>query len=296
MRSRLDARTAIAVTITILSWASAYAGIRVALAAYSPTHLALLRYGVASLALGLYAIAVRLPLPKARDLPGLLLLGGIGIAFYNVALSYGEVSVPAATASFLIASSPIWISFAAAAFLGERLHVVGWVGIAASFLGVAVIALGTSVGLRLDPNALLVLAAAMAHSIYSIGQKPYLAKYSAMQCTAFAIWAGTLLLLPLGKGLVSEIAAAPLRSTLAVVYIGLVPGAIGYLTWSYVLSRIPAPRAGSFLYLIPAVALAIGWVWLGEVPTGLSIMGGLLVVVGVILINGVKRKSLVMAH
>ena len=34
-------------------------------------------------------------------------------------------------------------------------------------------------------------------------------------------------------------------------------------------------------YLTPAVALAISWVWLGEVPAFISLLGGAVTVVGV---------------
>lgn len=283
--ARLQPRTALAAGTTIIFWGSAFAGIRAGLDAYTPTHLALLRYGVASLALAAYAGLTRMPLPRRRDLPGFAFLGCLGIAFYNVALGYGQVTIPAGTASLLIASTPIWMALLAAAVYGERLRPWGWVGIGLSFAGVAMIGWGTRAGLRIDPRAVAVLAAALASGLYALGQKPYLARYSAPQCTAYAIWAGTLLLVPFSRGLLGELQAAPAAATLAVAYLGVFPAALGYLTWAYVLARVPAPTAGSFLYLVPAVAMLTAWLWLGEVPSSLSLVGGALVVGGVALVN-----------
>ncbi len=286
----LSLRIIVAVAVTVISWGSAFAGIRAGLQGYSPAHLALLRYIIGSLALLAYAAAARLPLPQRRDLPGLALLGLVGIAFYNVALSYGEVGVPAGTASLLIASTPVWMALLATVVYRERLRLWGWLGIGLSFGGVATIALGTGGGLRLEPRALVVLVCALASSLYSLGQKPYLARYSALACTAYAIWGGTAFLLPFAGGLLAEMRAAPPAATAAVAYLGIAPGALGYLTWSYILARVPAARAGSFLYLVPVFAMLTAWLWLGEVPAALALVGGALVLAGVIVVNQWGKK------
>jgi drug/metabolite transporter (DMT)-like permease len=288
--THLDHRTLAAAGATVIFWGSAFAGIHAGLEAYTPAHLALLRYLVASLALACYAALTSMPLPRPRDVPGVALLGFLGIAFYNVALGYGQVTIPAGTASLLIASTPIWMALLAAAVYGERLRPWGWAGIGVSFAGVAMIGLGTRAGLGIDPRAVAVLAAALASGLYALGQKPFLARYSAPQCTAYAIWAGTLLLLPFCRGLPGELQAAPAVTTLAVGYLGVFPAALGYLTWAYVLARVPAPRAGSCLYLVPAIAMLTAWLWLGEVPPALSLVGGVLVVGGVAVVNG-RRQS-----
>lgn len=92
-------KLAVAVVVSLAAWGSAFAGIRAALAGYEPTHMALFRYLVASLTLAVYALAVRMPLPRWRDLPGLAVIGLIGISFYHTALNYGETVVPAASES-----------------------------------------------------------------------------------------------------------------------------------------------------------------------------------------------------
>ncbi|HOQ99952.1 MAG TPA: EamA family transporter [Anaerolineae bacterium] len=290
-RAGLDLGLLAVVLVTVITWGSAFAGIRMALEFYTPAHLALLRYLIASLALGVYAAFARMRLPRLRDLPGLALIGFVGIAFYNLALIYGETTIPAGTASLLIASTPVWMALFAALIFSERLRPLGWLGIAVSFAGATVIALGSGSGLGLDPQALIVLAAALASAAYSLGQKPFLARYSALECTAYAIWAGTLALLPFAPGLWAKVRAAPPTATLAVAYLGVVPAALGYVLWARILARVPAATAGSFLYLVPASAMLVAWVWLGEAPGPLALAGGALIIAGVILVNRWGRQS-----
>jgi drug/metabolite transporter (DMT)-like permease len=285
MEERVEIRTWVALGVTVVIWASAFAGIRLALRAYSPGHLTLLRFLVASLVLAIYAALRRMRLPAPRDLPALALLGFTGFSLYHAALNYGEVTVPAGVASLLIASAPMFTALLAVLFFGERLTAWGWLGIGISFTGVALITMGESEGLRFSPGALLILLAAVSTSVYNVFQKPLLKRYSALQFTASAIWIGTLFMLVFLPGLPQAVAEAPPGATWAVIYLGVFPAALCYVTWTYVLARMPASIAGSFIYLVPVMATLIAWFWLGEMPAWLSLVGGAISLSGVVLIN-----------
>ncbi len=289
----IDLRAYGAAMLTVILWASAFPGIRAALPHYSPFHVALIRYVTASIILAIYALFTRMRLPRWRDLPRFVLLGLVGIAYYNVALNGGEVRVPSAEASFLVASAPIFMAGEAFLFLKERVHLWGWVGIALSCVGIAVITVSQMTEFHADVWALLVLSAALAQSIYSIGQKSLLSRYSAFECTAYAIWTGTIFLLLFSPGLLTEIRLAPLAATGAAVYLGVLPGALGYVCWAYALSRLSGSTAASFLYIIPLVAIGVAWLWLGEMPSFLTLWGGILVLVGVVLVN---RRTRTQSH
>ncbi|MGH9603498.1 MAG: DMT family transporter [Terriglobales bacterium] len=278
-------KTAAAIAVTLVLWASAFVGIRAGLKGYAPAELALLRYLVASAVLGGYALAAGVRLPARANWGRIALTGFLGFTLYNLALNTGATRVTAASASFVGNTVPVFSALAAVMFLREKLRVTAWTGIFISFLGATVIAVGEGGGLRLEPAILLVLAAALAQCAYFILQKPLLARMSALECTSAALWAGTLFLLPALPQLWARLPQAPLGATLAGVYLGVFPAAVGYVAWAYVLARRPVARTTSFLYLVPPIATFIGWLWLGELPSWLALAGGGLGVLGVVLVN-----------
>jgi drug/metabolite transporter (DMT)-like permease len=73
-------------------------------------------------------------------------------------------------------------------------------------------------------------------------------------------------------------------------YLGLAPTAIGFLTWAYALSHTTAGRMGSTTYLVPPVALFLGWLLLDEVPPLLALPGGVLCLAGVALARWQPRR------
>jgi drug/metabolite transporter (DMT)-like permease len=281
--------TFVAAGVTVILWASAFPAIRAGLQAFSPFHVGLLRYLTAALVLAIVAVVTRMPLPRREDVPKLALLGLVGISLYNTFLNYGEVTVPAATASFIVAAAPIFIIVVASLFLGERLRPIGVVGVLICFAGVIVITFAAGGTLQFEPRALVIVGSALCQTFFSVGQKPLLRRYNAFQVTTYAIWFGALFLLVFAPGLVDEVQAAPPTSLLAVIFLGIFPGAIGYVTWSHVLKHLPASNAASVLWLIPPTALIISWLWLGEVPGLIAVLGGALVIGGVILVNTIGK-------
>jgi drug/metabolite transporter (DMT)-like permease len=274
----------LALAATVLLWASAFPAIRAALPGYGVAGLSFVRLAVASAALAVAAPLLGVRPPRPRDLPLVALCGATGMSAYQLLLNWGEVYVPAGTASLLIAVAPVFSVLLAVAFLHERLTAARVAGSLVALTGSAVIALaGGRSGY--PAGAWVVLVAAVAQGAYHCATKPLLRRYTGLEVACYAMWAGTLLLLPLAPHALSRMSTAAPVATGSAVALGLLPSAVGFVTWGYAVARRSVTRATSALYLVPVVAIAIAYAWLGERPGALDLAGGAVSIAGVVLIN-----------
>lgn len=294
----MSTKAKVAMFIAILLWASAFVGIRMGLHSFSPEGLALFRYLIASFCMCLIYFRKtdkHRSLPF-RDIGSLMLVGVLGIGIYNITLNYGELAISSGMSSFIISQSPILTAIIAIFFLNEPLTPRRALGFTISIIGVIFITLGEKGGFYLDHSMIYILIATLASSCYTLLQKPLLKNCHAIQATTYIIWGGTLFLAFYFPQLRTDLHHAAIKDILAVAYLGIFPGAIGYVAWSYALAEIPASRAASFLYFMPILATLLGWICLNEVPAFLSIVGGLIAMVGVWLVNhSYQRKQPILA-
>jgi drug/metabolite transporter (DMT)-like permease len=276
---RANPAAAGAALLTVTLWASAFVGIRSAGHHLSPGALALGRLLVSSAALGALVLARREPMPSRRDLLPIAACGVLWFGLYNIVLNEAERRVDAGTASMLVNTGPILIAILAGVLLREGFPRKLVAGCAVAFAGVVVIGAATSHGIAPSWGALLCLAAAALYASGVVLQKPVLARVSPLTLTWLACMIGTLVCLPFAGQLVHT--DAPASSWGWVVYLGIAPSAIGFLAWGFALSRTTAGRMAATTYLVPPIAVLLGWLLLGEVPPGLAIAGGALCLAGV---------------
>lgn len=276
---------------SILLWASAFVGIKLALASYSPGSLALLRFIVASLCMAiLYRYQSNDPVMPWKERILLMIVGMAGIGVYNICLNYGEMTVSAGIASFIIGLMPVITVLLSVLFLKERVSNGTWVGITLSLVGLALLAIGEAGEQGLTKGFLLILISSLVGSIQTITKKRLLNKYSSIRVISWVIWGGTLLLTLYLPDLIKEIQKADCQSTAVVIYMGIFPAALAYSAWTYVLKKVPAAKASISLYTLPFASTVLGFLWLGEQPSMLSLTGGGIALLGALIAHRFQGK------
>ena len=279
--SKPETQGVIAVIVCLLFWASAFVGIRIGLHSYTPGPLALLRYLVGSALITF--IYYRLPKrtkPTGKEILQLLLIGVIGIGIYNICLNYGEITITAGIASFIVGLIPVLSLILAIFFLKETVYRRTWFGVVISLGGLSLLAYSEIGSPQKLLGILAIFGAVIAGSILTISQKPLLKKFHPIEVATFAIWGATLFLLIYTPELIQILPQVQMKPTLAAIYLGIFPGVISYIAWSYGLSKLPASKVVPFMYLSPLVTTLLGWVMLGEFPAWLSLTGGCIALIG----------------
>ena len=281
-RERLLALGAALVTVTL--WASAFVGIRDAARHLSPGALALGRLTIASVALGLIVLARREPLPSRRDLGVIAFVGIFWFGIYNLALIEAEQRVDAGTAAMLVNIGPILIAVLAGLVLHEGFPPRLLGGMAIAFAGVVVIA-QRDLGRRVDAELGRAPLSRRRDRVRGRRRRPEASAHARVGAP------GDLARLHLRRSSSACRSQArspasfrthPGRRSAGWCTSPIGPMALGFLTWGYALARTTAGRMGSMTYLVPPIAILLGWLLLEETPPGLAIAGGALCLAGVV--------------
>ena len=276
-------RVPAAVGVTLVVWASAFVAIRALGESFSPGPMALLRLVAGSLALTV-VVLVRGRRPALPARRGLLLIATYGLlwfAGYTLVLNTAERHLDAGTAAMLVNVGPLLVAAAAGRFLGEGYPRPLLVGIAVSFTGVTIIALGGA-GAHGDLLGILLgLASAVLYAAGVLTQKVTLRTTDALTATWLGCLVGTVALLPFTPVTVDELRHAPATAVAAVVYLGVFPTAGGFALWAYALTRVNAGTLASTTLSVPGLVVLMSWALLGELPSAAGLVGGALCLLGV---------------
>lgn len=288
--------------LAVVIWSSSFPSIRATLDAGFPAdHMLVYRFLVASAFFLVFALIQgrHFKLPRLRDIPALFLLGLFGITFYHGGVTFGQQSVSAGTTGIIVSSAPIFTTLIAILVFKEKLNRGAWLGLFVGFFGVSIIMLGgegAGDGAKISIDMLYILFAAFATSVFFVYQRPFLKRYTALELTSYVTWFGTLPFLFISPGLLDTVQSVPTSTLLIATYLGIFPAAIGYILWAIAMNEGEVSLITSFLYFEPVLVIIIAYVWLGELPSLLAVIGGVIAISSVLIIsysNQRKRPPLV---
>lgn len=239
-------------------------------------------------------LAAKLPRLARRDWQVLWLLGfaggGIHLALQWLGLHY----TTATSATLYLSSAPIFILLLAAPVLGEAIGARQWLGVAVSFCGVALIGMrGELTRLTFNVGDFLALLSMVFWGSYTVflrlrrdalGVLEFIAIVCALGLAFMAPWVVAEYFIGMRMALNAAGAAAVLYSALGSLL-------LAYAGWSYVVTRLGAARAGITMHLMPAIAVGLAALFLGERPYWFHFAGVALILAGVMLASARARPA-----
>jgi len=285
--------------LAIVFWGVSFVATKAVVREISPVTLIFTRAGLGTLLLAAILAARRKPVLPPRDaLLPLAAMGFVGVAFHQLLQAYALTLTSAVNTGWLIGLIPLWSALLSAFLLRERFGLAKIAGLLVGFAGAVLVVtrgeLGAGVlALPATRGDLLVLASTVNWALYTVLGHPTIRRLGPTRATAGAMLLGWLMLLvPFGaRAGWTDYARLSPAGWLAVLFLGLACSGLGYLFWYGALERIEASRVAALLYLEPMVTLGAAVVLLGEPVRFTTVVGGLMVVGGVVLVQAAGGRD-----
>ncbi len=287
MRRQTSAEAAL--FLTVLIWSLNFSAVKVGVEAIAPLAFSVVRFVLgASVTVAVVLAREGLPRFRRQDL-GLLLAAALcGITINQVAF-VGALSITsAANVALLMGTIPIWTALIALATHQERLDAAHWVALAAGIGGVALIVLGgahAGLGAESFGGEALALATAASWAAYSVLIRPLMARYSALQLSAFMMVVGTIALVPFALPQLAsqDWGAVPGDAWLALAYAAILSVSLTNILYFTAIHRVGASRAALYTYLEPFLGVLFAVLLLADRVTLPQLVGGAIIVAAVAL-------------
>ena len=274
-------------------WGSSYLGIAWAIQSLPPFLMAGSRMFVAGVILTAWAAWRGAARPSGPEMRSSVLLGLLMLCIGNGAVTYAELTSASGRVALIVAMTPVW--FVLIEWLrpgGTRPTVLVVIGLLLGAAGVALLvgpdAMGGS-SVAVVSGELIVIAGTFswaAGSMYS--RHTPLPRSSALASGLQMLWAGVFLLAfgtVRGEWATLDLPHVTMRSWGGLVYLVLFPSLIGYSAYTWILKVSTPAKVGTYAYVNPVVAVALGWALAGEALTGRMLGAATVIVAGVAMIT-----------
>lgn len=299
MRSRRAGLVArLAALAAIAMWGVSFVATKAALAEVSPITLIFTRFALGLVVLLLILTIRREPLILPRNSwPMLVLMGFVGIFIHQMLQAHALTVTTAVRTGWLIGLTPIWSAVLAAVFLRENFDFRKTLGLFLGAIGAIVVISRGDISARIfalpETRAdLLILVSTVTWAVYTILGQSTLKHLGSARTTTATIFAGWAMMIPFFVGRTGWKEYQHLSSTTiaAIIFLGVGCSGLGYLFWYAALERLEASQVAAFLYLEPMITLLAAVVLLGESVAPTTIVGGIMVLLGVLTVQRSKSR------
>jgi drug/metabolite transporter (DMT)-like permease len=233
-------------------------------------------------------------LERARLREWRIALAG-GVAFtVNISLFCTALLViPVANLTLLDNTAPVWVGLLGWVFLRQRPVRAFWLGLVLSLTGAAIlIGLGSSQSTEADPSAnLLGVFAGISYGTFVFITARVRERMDSLVYTWLTALTSVVLLLPVTffTGQFSQ--PLPWQSYGLIFLMALTSQVIGWYLINHALGHLPTGAAAVTLIGQPLVAITLGALLIGEVPTALKILGGVICLAGIVVAQKFTPKA-----
>jgi drug/metabolite transporter (DMT)-like permease len=279
-------------TISISLWGVSFVSTKAVLGKLDPYSLLVLRFGIGVIFLLFLLFIQRIRLRiSIKYIPHLLILGVLGVFVHQVLQATALLTISASSAGWLISFSPVFTFILSILFLHEKITFARASGIVLAIIGVLLITTARSGGnlqFTLNLGFLLMLLSTLNWAVYSILLKGLRIPYPPLLVTFYMSLIGLLLTIPfLVRNRGWESLSLLNQSEWAhLLFLGIFVSGIAYWYWAKALEVLEATRVSMFLYLEPIATLIAAVLLLHEKVLLISVAGGIIIIIGVIIVNG----------
>ncbi len=277
-------------------WSTGFLFGKIALRSMDSTHMVFYRFLFACVG---FLPVLRIPHFSRKEWGQLLIASLLGVPIQFLTQFYGLSLTTVSHAALMVGTMPGILALGATVFAGERLPKIGWLALAGSSAGVALIVVGgTSAagrhaagsGPSLEGDLLIVLSLCISLG-WLLLNKSLVRKHSALQVTAWGLLTGTAMLVVwvylrdlLTQHALPPVHGVPAGAWWSLIASGVLCTAATSLLWNWGMRHVPASRAAVFLNIEPALGSALGVWLLGDRlgPTAWA-GGGLIVAAAIVL-------------
>ena len=274
--------------IAIFFWATAFVLTKVVLKEVDVTTLGVLRYFFASIIVIFILIKQKISLPKLKDIPAFVFAGFSGYAGYIVFFNMATLLSSPSTLSVINALAPAITAIVAYFIFNEKIKLIGWLSMSISFCGILILTLWDGV-LTVNKGILYMLAGCLLLSLYNISQRYLTKKYSSFDVSMYSMLIGGILLVIYSPSSITNMFSISFTSLILIIYMSIFPSIISYFFWTKAFELAKhTTEVTSFMFVTPVLATLMGIIILGDIPKLSTLVGGVVIILGMILFNKTK--------
>jgi drug/metabolite transporter (DMT)-like permease len=288
----------IALFVIYVVWGSTYMAIRIVVREVPPMASASLRFMVAGLVMA--ALAARVDRgqgrPTGRQLLDYSVIGVLLLAFGNGLVMWSETRIASGVASLVVATVPLWLTFFDGLRPGGRPWTTRvWLGTAVGLLGVALVARPGDGGVAAGhwPAILALEGATLAWTAGALYSQSVRRRLPLFTASAVEMVAGSVVLFTESRLMGEDLGLFRTASShvwLGLLYLAVFGSLVGFTAFAYCLNELPASTVGTYAYVNPVVAVALGRIFLGE-PLSPGIVGGAVLILVAVVLSTSRRPA-----